>query len=55
MAPDEKVDKPVSGWQLFFDDVFLLFFLSAAIMFISYTVWGLIEISSVQYSTLVGK
>ena len=48
-------DKPVSGWQLFMDDIFLLFFLSAAVTFISYTVWGLVEIGSVNYSSMVIK
>ncbi len=42
-----EIKEKKSSWQLFYDDIFLLFFLSAAVMFISYTVWGLMEIANV--------
>lgn len=51
---DSAGDKQVSFWQVFFDDVYLLFFLHAAIFFISYTVWGLVELGTVGW-TVVGK
>lgn len=37
-----------SYWEVFMDDIFLIFFLSAAIMFLLYTVWGLVELANVQ-------
>lgn len=46
-------EKKISYWEVFFDDIFLLFFLSTAITFISYTVWGLMELASVGLSPLV--
>ncbi|MFQ5432828.1 MAG: hypothetical protein ACE5EN_10030 [Nitrospinota bacterium] len=42
-----------SYWVTFYDDIMLLFFLSAAITFISYTVWGLVEIGTVPVSPLI--
>jgi len=54
MAQDEVgQDEPVSYWQVFFDDVFLLFFLGAAIFLLVYTMWGLIELGSVSLSPLI--
>ncbi|MBI5636890.1 MAG: hypothetical protein HZA03_02845 [Nitrospinae bacterium] len=44
----------VSYWQVFMDDWWLLFFLAAAILFISYTTWGVIELASVGISPLEG-
>ncbi|TBR21640.1 MAG: hypothetical protein EPO63_08460 [Candidatus Nitrosotenuis sp.] len=44
----------VSYWQVFMDDWWLLFFLAAAILFISYTTWGVIELASVGTSPLEG-
>jgi len=46
MVEDKKDKEKVPYWQVFYDDIFLLFFLSAAIMFILYTVWGLMEIGN---------
>lgn len=34
-------------WQVFFDDIFLLFLLGAAILLASYTIWGLMELVNV--------
>jgi hypothetical protein len=54
MAREESAgDKQVSFWQVFCDDVYLLFFLHAAIFFISYTVWGLIELGAVHWTTVI--
>jgi low temperature requirement protein LtrA len=50
---DSQDEKKVSYWEVFFDDIFLLFFLSVAITFISYTVWGLMELGSVGLSPLI--
>ena len=45
--PDENKDEEkIPYWQVFYDDIMLLFFLSAAITFILYTVWGLMEIGN---------
>lgn len=40
-------------WEVFFDDIYLLFFLSIAILYIFYTVWGLMELGTVGYSPLI--
>jgi hypothetical protein len=53
MATDDKGERRVSYWQVFLDDIHLIFFLGVAIFFISYTVWGLIEIGTVGQSTLI--
>lgn len=50
---DVRQEDPVSFWQVFFDDVFLLFFLGAAIFLLVYTVWGLMELASVSTSPLI--
>jgi len=42
-----------SYWIVFFDDIWMLFFLSAAITFILYTVWGLIELGTIPVSPLI--
>ncbi len=44
----------VSYWQVFMDDWWLLFFLAAAVLFISYTTWGVMELASVGTSPLEG-
>ncbi len=44
---------PSSYWEVFLDDVFLLFFFSAAIYFLLYIVWGLVELGSVPISPLM--
>ncbi|MGK7345643.1 MAG: hypothetical protein ACNS63_07525 [Candidatus Nitrospinota bacterium M3_3B_026] len=50
---EAREEEPVSFWQVFFDDVYLLFFLGAAIFLLLYTVWGLVELGSVATSPLV--
>lgn len=52
MAEVVKGDRKVSYWQVFLDDIHLIFFLGIAVFFISYTVWGLAEISTVGQSTI---
>lgn len=42
----KKAEEKIPYWQVFYDDIMLLFFLSAAITFISFTVWGLMEIGN---------
>ncbi len=49
----EKSGKKVSYWEVFMDDIFLLFFLSIAILYISYTVWGLMELGTAKPSPLL--
>jgi len=49
----ESGGKPASYWEVFYDDIFLLFFLSIAIFYISYTVWGLMELGTVDPSPLL--
>lgn len=52
MAEAVKGERRVSFWQVFLDDIHLIFFLGTAIFFISYTVWGLVEIGTVAQSTI---
>ncbi len=52
MATETQGERRVSYWQVFLDDVYLIFFLGAAIFFISYTVWGLIELATAGNSPL---
>lgn len=55
MADDESTQNSEkrSYWVVFYDDIMLLFFLSAAITFISFTVWGIIELATVPVSPLI--
>lgn len=48
----EEKERRVSYWQVFFDDWGLLFFFSAAILVILYTIWGAIELGSLGQSPL---
>lgn len=52
MAEVVKGERRVSYWQVFLDDIHLIFFLGVAIFFIFYTVWGIVEISTVGQSTI---
>lgn len=52
MAGDVKGERKVSYWQVFLDDIHMIFFLGVAVFFISYTVWGLVEIGTVAQSTI---
>ncbi|VAX23512.1 hypothetical protein MNBD_NITROSPINAE01-1890 [hydrothermal vent metagenome] len=52
---DNEEDVKVSYWEVFLDDVGLLFFLGAAVYFALYIVWGAMEIASVSYSPLIVK
>ncbi len=40
----ESEEEPIPAWQLFYDNIFLLFFFGIAIPTLVYTVWGLMEI-----------
>ena len=55
MPDDEggKDDVKRSYWCVFYDDIMLLFFLSAVITVISYTIWGIIELATVPVSPLI--
>lgn len=55
MQDDEtkQGDERRSYWVVFYDDIMLLFFLSAAITFISFTVWGIIELATVPVSPYI--
>lgn len=52
MAEAVKGERKVSYWQVFLDDIHLIFFLGVAVFFISYTVWGLVEIGTVGQSAI---
>lgn len=40
---DMNEEKRISGWQLFFDDISMLFFLGIVIPTVFYLIWGLME------------
>lgn len=46
VAEAEARTEKVPTMQAFYDDIFLIFLLSALISILSYTVWGLMEISA---------
>ena len=49
----EKIESQQTPFgQRFFDRPFVLLFLGLAVMFIFYTIWGLIEIMSLPQATL---
>lgn len=52
---DQEENVKVSYWEVFLDDVWLLFFLSAAIYFVLYIGWGAMELASVSYSPLIAR
>jgi hypothetical protein len=43
----EKENEKISGWQLFYDDIFLLFMLGLAIPLVTFIIWGLMDIAGV--------
>ena len=47
----EKAEKEgkekIPAWQLFYDDIFLIFMLGMAIPLLSYIIWGLMDIAKV--------
>jgi hypothetical protein len=45
---EKKEDKKIPAWQLFYDDIFLLFVFGLAIPVIFYLIWGLIELANVR-------
>ena len=44
---DEEKKERIPGWQLFYDDLMLIFVIAVAIPFLTYIVWGLIDIANV--------
>ncbi|MBI5233367.1 MAG: hypothetical protein HY880_03340 [Deltaproteobacteria bacterium] len=40
-------DQPIPGWQIFFDNIWLLFLLGIVIPTVIFTVWGLIEVTQI--------
>jgi len=53
MAHDDGSNKKISYWEVFYDDIFLLFFLGVAITYILFVVWGLMELGTAQPSPLL--
>lgn len=45
MSDDPNPERPIPTIQALYDEVFLIFLLSAVIMVVSYTLWGLMEIA----------
>lgn len=43
----EKEMEKIPRWQLFYDDIFLIFMLGVAIPLLFYVIWGLMDIASV--------
>lgn len=44
---DGEPPKKRSYWEVFMDDIHLIFLLGAVVMVLSYTIWGLVELGSV--------
>jgi len=44
---NEKEEKPVPSWQVFYDNIWLLLILGVVLPTLVYTVWGLIEVMTV--------
>ncbi len=44
---EEEEEEPIPAWQLFYDNIMLLFFFGVAIPTLVFTVWGLMEIVQV--------
>ena len=51
MKEGEKTEKEgkdkIPAWQLFYDDIFLIFMLGMVIPLLSYIIWGLMDIARV--------
>ncbi|MCO6429453.1 MAG: hypothetical protein J5J00_01230 [Deltaproteobacteria bacterium] len=51
--PDEKKeDSPVPKWQKLYDNQMLLLVAGMVVMFVFYTIWGMIEIYTLPTATL---
>ena len=46
----ERDEEPVPIIQELFDNIWFLFFVSAVIVLVSYIIWGMIDLLSVQVS-----
>ena len=46
----ERGEEPVPIIQELFDNIWFLFFVSAVIVLVSYIIWGMIDLLSVQVS-----
>ncbi|MBI5749182.1 MAG: hypothetical protein HZA00_08655 [Nitrospinae bacterium] len=44
----------ISGWQLLFDDISMLFFLGIVIPTVFYIVWGLMEYANAPTAVITG-
>ncbi len=56
MQDENENDKPTarrSYWEVFMDDIHLLFLLGAVIMVLLYTIWGLVELASVPTHPMI--
>jgi hypothetical protein len=47
MPDEEKGKEKIPGWQLFYDDISLIFMLGMVIPLLSYIIWGLMDIAKV--------
>jgi hypothetical protein len=46
----DRVDEPIPIMQELFDNIWFLFFVSSVIVLVSYVIWGMIDLLSVQVS-----
>ncbi len=49
----EEKDK-ISAWQLFFDDISLLFLLGMVIPTVLYVLWGVMEYANAPIAKIIG-
>jgi hypothetical protein len=50
---NDSSGEPISKWEKFYDNIFLLFILGMGIPFTLYTIWGVYELLSSPASPLV--
>ncbi len=49
-----KEEERISNWQIFFDDISMLFFLGVAIPTIFYVIWGVMELANAPTAVITG-
>lgn len=47
MEGKKEGGEKIPGWQIFYDDLMLIFVIAVAIPFLTYIVWGLMDIANV--------
>lgn len=49
-----KEEERISNWQIFFDDISMMFFFGVVIPTVFYVVWGVMEYANAPIAKIIG-